>query len=217
MNILVTAGPTREPIDPVRFIGNRSSGKMGYEIAAAFAREGHSVLLISGPTSLDVPDGVDFLPVETACEMNEVVAGHIGRMQIAVLVAAVADYTPLVVAKEKIKKSADTLALELVRTPDILGSCRSKHGYTGTLVGFAAETENVIANAREKLARKQCDLIVANDVSKLGIGFESDQNEVTLVYADHADQLPLASKHDLAHQLVRAILELNAGKSATNH
>lgn len=217
MNILVTAGPTREPIDPVRFIGNRSSGKMGYEIAAAFACEGHTVLLISGPTSLDVPDGVDFLPVETACEMNEAVAGHIGRMQIAVLVAAVADYTPSVVAKEKIKKSADTLALELVRTPDILGSCRSKHGYAGTLVGFAAETENVIANAREKLARKQCDLIVANDVSQPGIGFESDQNEVTLVYADHADQLPLASKHDLAHQLVRAILELNAGKSTTNH
>ena len=216
MNILVTAGPTREPIDPVRFIGNRSSGKMGYEIAAAFAREGHTVLLISGPTSLDVPDGVDFLPVETAYEMNEAVAGHIGRMQIAVLVAAVADYTPSVVAKEKIKKSADTLALELVRTPDILGSCRSKYGYAGTLVGFAAETENVIANARQKLARKQCDMIVANDVSKPGIGFESDQNEVTLVYADHADQLPLASKHDLAHQLVRAILELNAGKSATN-
>ena len=216
MNILVTAGPTREPIDPVRFIGNRSSGKMGYEIAAAFAREGHTVLLISGPTSLDVPDGVDFLPVETAYEMNEAVASHIGRMQIAVLVAAVADYTPSVVAKEKIKKSADTLALELVRTPDILGSCRSKYGYAGTLVGFAAETENLIANAREKLARKQCDMIVANDVSKLGIGFESDQNEVTLVYADHADQLPLASKHDLAHQLVRAILELNAGKSATN-
>ena len=216
VNILVTAGPTREPIDPVRFIGNRSSGKMGYEIAAAFAREGHTVLLISGPTSLDVPDGVDFLPVETACEMNEAVAGHIGRMQIAVLVAAVADYTPSVVAKEKIKKSTETLALELVRTPDILGSCRSKYGYAGTLVGFAAETENVIANAREKLARKQCDMIVANDVSKPGIGFESDQNEVTLVYADHADQLPLASKHDLAHQLVRAILELNAGKSATN-
>ena len=214
VNILVTAGPTREPIDPVRFIGNRSSGKMGYEIAAAFAREGHTVLLVSGPTSLDVPDGVDFLPVETAGEMHEAVSTHIGRMQVAVFAAAVADYTPSTVAKEKIKKSADTLTLELVRTPDILGSCRSKHGFAGTLVGFAAETENLIAYAREKLTRKQCDLIIANDVSKPGI--ESDQNEVTLVYPDRIEQLPLASKHDLAHQLVRAILMLHTEKSATH-
>jgi len=217
VNILVTAGPTREPIDPVRFIGNRSSGKMGYEIAAAFARDGHTVMLVSGPTSLDVPDGVDFLPVETAAEMHDAVASHIGRMHIAVLVAAVADYTPSIVAKEKIKKSAATLTLELLRTPDILGSCRSEYGFAGTLVGFAAETENLIINAREKLTRKQCDLIVANDVSKAGIGFESDQNEVCLVYPDRADQLPLASKHDLAHQLVRAILMLHTEKTAANH
>jgi phosphopantothenoylcysteine decarboxylase/phosphopantothenate--cysteine ligase len=216
VNILVTAGPTREPIDPVRFIGNRSSGKMGYEIAAAFAREGHTVLLVSGPTSLDVPDGVDYLPVETAGEMHEAVSSHIGRMQVAVFAAAVADYTPCTVAKEKIKKSADTLTLDLVRTPDILGSCRSNHGFAGTLVGFAAETENLIAHAREKLTRKQCDLIIANDVSKPGIGFESDQNEVTLVYPDRIEQLPLVSKHDLAHQLVRAILMLHTEKSATH-
>jgi len=216
VNILVTAGPTREPIDPVRFIGNRSSGKMGYEIAAAFAREGHAVLLVSGPTSLDVPDGVDFLPVETADEMQGAVASHIGRMQVAVFAAAVADYKPSMAAKEKIKKSADTIALELVRTPDILGSCRSRHGFSGTLVGFAAETENLIAHAREKLTHKQCDLIIANDVSRPGIGFESDQNEVSLVYPDRIDQLPLASKHDLAHQLVRAILMLHAEKNAVN-
>lgn len=216
VNILVTAGPTREPIDPVRYIGNRSSGKMGYEIAAAFAREGNTVLLVSGPTSLDVPDGVDFLPVETADEMYGAVASHIGRMQVAVFAAAVADYKPSMAAKEKIKKSANTLALELVRTPDILGSCRSRHGFSGTLVGFAAETENLIANAREKLTRKQCDLIIANDVSMPGIGFESDQNEVSLVYPDRIDQLPLASKHDLAHQLVRAILMLHAEKNAVN-
>lgn len=216
VNILVTAGPTREPIDPVRYIGNRSSGKMGYEIAAAFAREGNTVLLVSGPTSLDVPDGVDFLPVETADEMYGAVASHIGRMQVAVFAAAVADYKPSMAAKEKIKKSANTLALELVRTPDILGSCRSRHGFSGTLVGFAAETENLIANAREKLTRKQCDLIIANDVSMPGIGFESDQNEVSLVYPDRIDQLPLASKHDLAHQLVRAILMLHTEKSSTH-
>lgn len=216
VNILVTAGPTREPIDPVRYIGNRSSGKMGYEIAAAFAREGNTVLLVSGPTSLDVPDGVDFLPVETADEMYGAVASHIGRMQVAVFAAAVADYKPSMAAKEKIKKSANTLALELVRTSDILGSCRSRHGFSGTLVGFAAETENLIANAREKLTHKQCDLIIANDVSRPGIGFESDQNEVSLVYPDRIDQLPLASKHDLAHQLVRAILMLHAEKNAVN-
>jgi phosphopantothenate-cysteine ligase/phosphopantothenoylcysteine decarboxylase/phosphopantothenate--cysteine ligase len=104
----------------------------------------------------------------------------------------------------------------LVRTPDILGSCRSKHGFAGTLVGFAAETENLIANAREKITHKQCELIIANDVSKPGIGFESDQNEVSLVYPDRIDQLPLASKHDLAHQIVRAILMLHAEKNAAN-
>jgi phosphopantothenoylcysteine decarboxylase/phosphopantothenate--cysteine ligase len=216
VNILVTAGPTREPIDPVRFIGNRSSGKMGYEMASAFAREGHMVLLVSGPTSLDVPDGVDFLPVESAHEMNEAVANHLGRMQVAVFAAAVADYTPSTVAKEKIKKSADTITLELVRTTDILGSCRSEHGFAGTLVGFAAETENLIVHAREKLTRKQCDLIIANDVSKPGVGFESDQNEVKLVYPERIEQLPLASKHDLAHQLVRAILMLHVEKSAVH-
>lgn len=208
MNILVTAGPTREPIDPVRFLTNRSSGKMGYELAAAFAHAGHTVLLVSGPTALDVPDRVDFLPVETAAEMHAAVANHLGRMDIAVFAAAVADYTPRTVAPEKLKKSADTLTLELVKTPDILGSARTPFGFTGTLVGFAAETENLESNAREKLTRKQCDLIVANDVSKPGIGFDSDRNEILLVYPDHSQPLPQASKHDLAHQLVQAILEL---------
>jgi phosphopantothenoylcysteine synthetase/decarboxylase len=209
VNILVTAGPTREPIDPVRFLTNRSSGKMGYELAAAFSRAGHNVFLISGPTALDVPDGVDFLPVETAAEMHDAVARHIGRMDIAVFAAAVADYTPVKVAPEKLKKSADTLTLELVRTPDILGSTRDPLGFTGTLVGFAAETENLEVNARDKLTRKGCDLVIANDVSRPGIGFDSDHNEVLLVYPNHNESLPLATKHDLAHQLSQAILELH--------
>ncbi len=211
VNILVTAGPTREPIDPVRFLTNRSSGKMGYEIAAAFAHAGHAVLLVSGPTALDVPDRVDFLPVESAREMHEAVSHHLGRMQLAVFAAAVADYTPASVAPGKIKKSADTLTLQLVRTPDVLGSARSL-GFTGTLVGFAAETENLEVNARVKLTDKRCDLIIANDVSKPGIGFDSDQNEVVLVYPDHVERLPMASKHELAHQLVQAILELHLAK-----
>jgi phosphopantothenoylcysteine synthetase/decarboxylase len=182
---------------------------MGYELAASFARGGHSVLLISGPTALDVPDHVDFLPVETAAEMHDAVDRHIGRMDIAVFAAAVADYTPAAAAARKIKKSGDTLTLELVRTPDILGSARGPFGFTGTLVGFAAETENLEANARDKLTRKGCDLIIGNDVSKPGIGFDSDNNEVILVYPEHTEALPQASKHDLAHQLVHAITNLH--------
>ncbi|MBC8128460.1 MAG: phosphopantothenoylcysteine decarboxylase [Gloeobacteraceae cyanobacterium ES-bin-144] len=213
MKILVTAGPTREPIDPVRFLSNRSSGKMGYELAHALVHAGHSVLLISGPTALDVPDGVDFLPIETAAEMYEAAQRYIARMDIAVFAAAVADYTPREVAPEKIKKSPDVLHLELVKTPDILGSARETFGFSGTLVGFAAETQNLEFHAREKLVRKGCDLIIANDVSKPGIGFDSDHNEVILVYPDHTDMLPLATKHELAHQLVAAILKLHTAKS----
>ncbi|MEO5713959.1 MAG: phosphopantothenoylcysteine decarboxylase [Luteolibacter sp.] len=208
MKVLVTAGPTREPIDPVRFLTNRSSGKMGYALAAAFAHEGHSVFLVSGPTNLDVPEGVDFIAVETAAEMHDVVARYIGKMDIAVFAAAVADYTPARVADQKIKKSGETLTLELVRTADILGSAREKFGFTGTLVGFAAETENLEANARDKLVRKHCDLVIANDISKPGIGFDSDHNQVLLVYPEHSEPLPPASKHDLSHQLVSAIVAL---------
>lgn len=214
MKVLITAGPTREPIDPVRFLTNRSSGKMGYALAGAFAHEGHSVFLVSGPTTLDVPEGVDFVPVETAAEMFEVVARYIGKMDAAVFAAAVADYTPARVADQKLKKSGETLTLELVRTADILGSARAKFGFTGTLVGFAAETENLEANARKKLLEKHCDLIIANDVSQSGIGFDSDHNEVLLVYPDHSVPLPPASKYELALQLVDTITQL---KSAIPH
>lgn len=207
MKVLVTAGPTREPLDPVRFLTNRSSGKMGYTLAGAFAHEGHQVLLISGPTALDVPEGVDFIAVETAAEMHDVVSRYLGKMDIAVFAAAVADYTPAAVQPQKIKKSGDTLTLELVRTIDILGSARDA-GFTGTLVGFAAETENLESNARDKLVRKRCDLIIANDVSQPGIGFESNENQVLLVYPDRSVSLPQASKHALSLDLVEAILEL---------
>ncbi len=208
MKVLITAGPTREPLDPVRFLTNRSSGKMGYTLAGAFVHEGHSVMLVSGPTGLDVPANVDFIPVETAAEMHDAVSHYIGRMDIAVFAAAVADYTPATVQPQKLKKSGDTLTLELVRTADILGSARGKFGFTGTLVGFAAETENLEANAREKLVRKQCDLIIANDVSRPDIGFDSDENQVLLVYPDRTESLPQASKHALSLDLVEAILKL---------
>jgi phosphopantothenoylcysteine synthetase/decarboxylase len=183
---------------------------MGYELAGAFRQAGHRVLLVSGPTNLDLPEGVDFLPVESAADMHQAVQNHIGRMDIAVFAAAVADYAPARVASEKIKKSGDTLTLELVRTPDILGSVRNPFGFAGTLVGFAAETENLEPNARRKLVGKSCDLIIANDVSQPGIGFDSDHNQVLLVFPDRTHPLPLATKHDLAHQLVQAILERHA-------
>jgi len=209
MHVLITAGPTREPLDPVRFLTNRSSGKMGYALAEALIHAGHAVLLISGPTALDVPDQVDFIPVETAAEMYAAVSQCIGRMDIAVFAAAVADYTPASAAPQKIKKAGATWTLELIRTRDILGAARGEFGFVGTLVGFAAETEDLEANARAKLAGKQCDLIIANDVSKPGSGFDADRNEVLLVYPHSNEALPAASKHALAHQLVAVILELH--------
>ncbi|MBK1881117.1 phosphopantothenoylcysteine decarboxylase [Luteolibacter pohnpeiensis] len=216
MNVLVTAGPTREPIDPVRFLTNRSSGKMGYAVAEAFAKAGHTVLLVSGPTSLDVPDYVDFVPVTTAAEMHEVVGHHLKRMDIAVFVAAVADYTPAKVAPQKIKKEGDSLMLELVKTKDILGSARGEFGFAGTLVGFAAETENLEANARRKLTGKGCDLVVANDVSEEGRGFDSHGNEVTLCFPDRTLELPHAPKSELAKDLVETILDLHLTKISTS-
>jgi len=214
VNVLVTAGPTREPIDPVRFLTNRSSGKMGYAVAEAFAKAGHTVLLVSGPTALDVPDYVDFVPVTTAAEMYEAVAHHLKRMDIAVFVAAVADYTPAKVAARKIKKNGETMTLELVKTRDILGSARGTLGFTGTLVGFAAETEDLEANARHKLESKGCDLVVANDVSEAGRGFDSHGNEVTLIYPDRAAPLPHAPKTELAEDLAREILHLHQSRTA---
>jgi len=210
VKILVTAGPTREPIDPVRYLGNRSSGRMGYAIAEAFAREGHHVLLVSGPTRLDVPEGVDFLPVETAAEMFDAVSHHLSGCGIAVFAAAVADFTPAGAAEQKIKKSGANLILELIPTRDILGSAREPFGFTGTLVGFAAETSDVEANARKKLVAKQCDLVVANDVSRSDIGFDSHDNEVLLCWPDATESLARASKHEIAARLVEIVLARHA-------
>jgi len=185
MTILITAGPTREPIDPVRYLTNRSSGKMGYVLADAAQQKGHRVILISGPTTIDVPDGIDFIPVETSADMLQAVSQWISNCDIAIFAAAVADYQPAQISEQKIKKDGDTLTLELVKTTDILGSARSELNFTGTLVGFAAETENLEENARKKLTKKQCDLIVANDVSRKDIGFDSSHNEVLLIAEDH--------------------------------
>lgn len=205
MTFLITAGPTREAIDPVRYLTNRSSGKMGYALAGAAAHEGHRVILISGPSALDVPDHVDFISIESAAEMYDAVRAYIAKADVAIFAAAVADYRPVQVAPQKIKKQADTLTLELVKNPDILGSARNDFQYSGFLVGFAAETENVVANARDKLLRKQCDLIVANDVSRTDIGFDSSENEVLLVTAGDCLALEKADKHQIALDLIRHI------------
>jgi phosphopantothenoylcysteine decarboxylase/phosphopantothenate--cysteine ligase len=208
MNVLITAGPTREPIDPVRFLSNRSSGKMGYALAHAFVDSGHRVILISGPSSQPLPTGVDFIQVETAADMYSAVSHWIGRADIAVFAAAVADYTPSLVAPQKIKKTDEVLTLQLIRTKDILGSARSEFSFKGVLVGFAAETENVEENARRKLVKKGCNLVVANDVSKPGLGFDSDRNEVIMVFPDRIQMLPAGDKIQLADQLAVEILRL---------
>lgn len=208
MKFLITAGPTREPIDPVRYLTNRSSGRMGYALAGAARHEGHQVVLISGPTTLDVPDGVDFIQVETAQQMYDAVRDMLRGVDVAILCAAVADYRPVAAAEQKIKKDGDRMVLELERTPDILGSMRQQFGFLGVLVGFAAETQNVLAYAREKLQRKGCDMIVANDVSQPGIGFDSRENEVTLVLPDREYALPRETKEWLAMRIVEQALAL---------
>lgn len=202
MKFLITAGPTREAIDPVRYLTNRSSGRMGYALAGAARHEGHEVLLISGPTTLDVPAGVDFIQVESAQQMFDAVRDMIKGVDVAILCAAVADYRPVAVADQKIKKSAERLVLELERTPDILGSMRSAFGFEGKLIGFAAETQNIVDYARGKLQRKQCDFVVANDVSQPGIGFDSRENAVVLVYPDHEVYLERDTKEHIAMQIV---------------
>lgn len=202
MNLLVTAGPTREALDPARYLTNRSSGRMGYALAGAGVHNGHRVTLISGPTALDVPHGVDFIPVESAQEMYDAVQSMCGKADAAILCAAVADYRPIQYSDQKIKKSGDKLILELEKTPDILGSMRDTFGYDGVLIGFAAETQEIESYAKEKLVRKKCDLIIANDVSRCDIGFDASENEVLLVYPGKSVLLPRDTKEHLALQII---------------
>ena len=209
MRFLITAGPTREPIDPVRYLSNRSSGKMGYALAEAALAKGHKVVLISGPVNIPAPDGATLVRVETAQEMYDAVAAAIPEADAAIFCAAVADYRVAEVAGEKIKKTGETLTLTLIKNPDILGSARSVFGFTGLLVGFAAETEKLAEHALEKLRRKGCDLLVANDVSRTDIAFDRDENEVELFYRDgRQETLTKASKTAIAAALVERIEHL---------
>ena len=208
MRFLITAGPTREPLDPVRFLSNRSTGRMGYAIAEAVLAAGHECLLVSGPVNLPVPEGAEAVPVETAEEMYLAVERNIPGVEVAFFVAAVADYRPRVQVAQKLKKAGgEGLVLELERTRDILGSARSVMKFTGVLVGFAAETENLRHNARGKMERKGCNLLAANDVSKAGVGFGSSRNEILLLHADGKEEaLPEASKGELGEILVARAL-----------
>jgi phosphopantothenoylcysteine decarboxylase/phosphopantothenate--cysteine ligase len=198
VRFLITAGPTREPIDPVRYISNRSSGKMGYAIAEAAIEAGNEVVLISGPVDVDRPRGVAIIPVSTSDEMFEAVRRHTSRCDILVMCAAVADYRPATVYKSKIKKRGENISLELVPTRDILASLPKDRAYL--VVGFAAETENLESNARKKLQEKNCDVIVANDAR---IGMESDENEVTILFRDgETKRISRAPKTIISRDLV---------------
>jgi phosphopantothenoylcysteine decarboxylase/phosphopantothenate--cysteine ligase len=198
--VVVTAGPTYEDIDDVRYIGNRSSGKMGYALAAEAQRRGARVLLVSGPSALPDPDGVEVVRVRSAAEMHAAVMAHARQADIVIMAAAVADYTPRERAGGKIEKSDGPLSLELVRTRDILadlGATR-KDGDTRVLIGFAAQSGDPVGPAREKLARKKVDMIVANDISRTDAGFDADTNAVVLVTADGTEPVPLATKAEVA-------------------
>jgi phosphopantothenoylcysteine decarboxylase/phosphopantothenate--cysteine ligase len=206
--VLITAGPTQEPLDPVRFVSNRSSGKMGYALAEAAVRRGARVILVSGPVHLPAPADIELVRVTTAREMRQAVLDHLPESTIVIKSAAVADYHLANVPAQKVKKTATRLSLELEPTPDILAEVGRVKG-DRLLIGFAAETQNLLDEARRKLVSKNCDMVVANLVSEAGIGFESDQNEVTLVMRS-GDTVPLmrAPKRQIAESIFDHILKL---------
>ena len=206
--IVVTAGGTLEPIDPVRHIGNRSSGKMGYAVAEAARDRGATVALITAPTSLPEPAGIEVVPVQTANQMKEAVAKAVTKADALIMAAAVADYQPKAFAEAKIKKETPALTLELVRTPDILTEVKGNF----LKVGFAAESEDVVANARQKLEKKKLDFIVANDITSADSGFGVDTNKVTIIDRNgKVDSLPLLSKREVAERILDKVVGLLRG------
>jgi phosphopantothenoylcysteine decarboxylase/phosphopantothenate--cysteine ligase len=205
--VLVSAGGTQEPIDPVRFITNRSSGKMGYAIALKAAQAGAKTILVSAPTELEVPYGVDYVPVRSALDMKTAIDSYYDHVDAVIMAAAVADYRVAETAANKIKKQ-ESMALELVKNPDILaglGECKEHQ----KLIGFAAETQQVIEYGKEKVRKKNLDMLVANDVSKSNAGFDVDTNEVTFIYpGDQIVSLPTMSKLDVAERIIQALADL---------
>lgn len=206
-NLLVTAGPTREELDPVRFISNHSSGKMGYAIARAAWRRGARVILISGPSHLPPPYGVEFIGVESAREMHDAVLRASASCDVIIKSAAVADYRPQLRAGQKLKKTGAEMSIELVRNPDILAELGERKPAGQILVGFAAETASVTAHAAAKLAAKNLDMIIANDVSAPGAGFNTDTNIVSIIYRDGSiEELPRLSKDAVAGEILDRIV-----------
>jgi phosphopantothenoylcysteine decarboxylase/phosphopantothenate--cysteine ligase len=210
--VLVTAGPTREPIDPVRYIGNRSSGKMGYALAEAALRRGAKVILISGPTALKPPSSAEVIQVQTAQQMRDAVMAHFDPATIVIKAAAVADFT-VRAADEKIKRKGP-MTLELEPTIDILAELGAKKG-SRIVIGFAAETNDVLANARKKLESKWLDAIVINDVSQPGIGFDSERNAVTILTRAGSEAVPETSKWEVAHRVLDAVVRVKAERAAS--
>jgi len=215
--VLVTAGPTCEDLDPVRYLTNRSSGKMGYAVAEAASRRGARVILISGPVSLETPPGVERVDVRSAVEMQQAVRERFAQCTIAVFAAAVADYRPAESHSQKLKRSSDELLLRLEPNPDILAEAAREKG-ARLIVGFAAETGRVAENARKKLAAKNADLIVANDVTAEGAGFDVDTNVVTLFARDGRDlPLPKMSKCEVADRILDEVVRLRSLPAARQH
>jgi phosphopantothenoylcysteine decarboxylase / phosphopantothenate---cysteine ligase len=213
--LVVTAGPTCEDLDPVRFLTNRSSGKMGYALAEAAVRRGARTLLVSGPTDLPVPAGVDWVPVRSTEEMRSAVRERASEASVVIMAAAVADYRPTAARAQKLKRTDERLTLELEPTPDILAELGREKG-ARILVGFAAETDRVADNARAKLSRKGADMIVANDVTQKGAGFDADTNIVTLFLRDGREiPLPQLTKFDVANRILDHVLELHRYQSSS--
>jgi phosphopantothenoylcysteine decarboxylase/phosphopantothenate--cysteine ligase len=214
LRILVSAGPTQEKIDPVRYISNRSSGKMGYALVEAARARGASVTLVTGPVALAKPVGVEVVPVESAAEMKEALEGRFPAADVVIMAAAVADYRVQTPADRKIKKDAEQVEIALVRNDDILSALGKTKRKDQILVGFAAETNDVIGYAREKLKRKNADLFVANDVSRTDIGFSADENEVHLLFADgRTEQVDKAPKKRIANAILDAVKRLHASRA----
>jgi len=205
--VVITAGPTRESIDPVRFLTNHSSGKMGYALAKAASYRGATVKLISGPSELDNPLGVELIKIETAEELKKEVFNEFEDADIIIMAAAVSDYRPKEVSNQKIKKTDGELVLQLDRTTDILAELGKRKKNSQLLIGFAAETENLLKNAQKKLNKKKADYIIANDISNQNIAFGSDQNQVTILSEESSVKLPLAKKEKLAHKIFNYILK----------
>jgi phosphopantothenoylcysteine decarboxylase/phosphopantothenate--cysteine ligase len=216
-HLLITAGATREPLDPVRFLSNKSSGRMGFAIAKAARERGAQVTLVAGYTSVPAPDAVNVIPISSAEEMHEAVLQRLPEASVFIASAAVADYRPAVRAEQKMKKSQASLTVELERTPDILREVSAARRNGQLVIGFAAESENVLHNAKQKMETKQLDAIVANDITRQGGGFDSETNEVTILSRDRKAPIhvPLMPKVNVANIILDEVVRLRARTKAS--